>query len=243
MWYAKWKNSVRKSASWFLGGPDRQSFLPGYGSNRSELLTLAFSSGNTLSRSALICAGTESQVKWSGWAATEGRSSFGNKVSESKEDRHRPGAFRRRVGLYGVIWARISRWSSSQDPGVKAVAVDSVYLIWALYRHRLKTFVGTDSSAANTLVDSPWTSDLTDLVLQLYLMPRRRQRGAESAAACRFQALHSRKNTGALNAHAGSALKQGQTLAETEHSRCRLYDKASAEYDARIMLSSSMRFR
>lgn len=251
MWYEEtWKNSdATQSAGWFLsrGKPGPAVILShGYGSNRSELLTLAFELWKAGYHVLLydMRGHGESPVKWSGLGSYEKDDLLsGIRFLKAKKTDDGQELIDGRVGLYGVdMGAYISLVASSQDPGVKAVAVDSVYPDMGRFiNHRLKTFVGTDSSAANSLVDSPWTSDLTDLVLQLYLMRREDSApAAESAAAVSGSKLFiAGKNTGAfetLTRDLYAQAKDPKTLVEAEHSRMsRLYDKASVEYDARIV--------
>ena len=251
MWFdEKWKNSdSTQSAGWLLskGKPGPAVILShGYGSNRSELLTLAFELWKAGYHVLLydMRGHGESPVKWSGLGSYEKDDLLsGIRFLMTKKTDAGQELLDGRVGLFGVdMGGYISLVASSQDPGVKAVAVDSVYPDMGRFiNHRLKTFIGTDSSTANTLVDSHWTSDLTDLALQLYLMRREDSApAAESAAAATSSKLFiTAKNTGAFEALTRDLYAQAKdpkTLVEGEHSRMsRLYDQASAEYDARIV--------
>ncbi|HSO73911.1 MAG TPA: alpha/beta fold hydrolase, partial [Blastocatellia bacterium] len=251
MWYDEtWKNSdATQSAGWFLskGKPGPAIILShGYGSNRSELLTLAFELWKAGYHVLLydMRGHGESPVKWSGLGSYEKDDLLsGIRFLRTKKTDAGQELLDGRVGLYGVdMGGYISLVASSQDPGVKAVAVDSIYPDMGRFiNHRLKTFIGTDSSTANILVDSHWTSDLTDLALQLYLMRREDSApGAESAAAVTGSKLFiAAKNTGAfetLTRDLYAQAKEPKTLVEAEHSRMsRLYDQASAQYDARIV--------
>jgi pimeloyl-ACP methyl ester carboxylesterase len=251
MWFDEtWKNSdATQSTGWFLskGKPGPAIILShGYGSNRSELLTLAFELWKAGYHVLLydLRGHGESPVKWSGLGSYEKDDLLsGIRFLKTKKTDAGQELLDGRVGLYGVdMGGYISLVASSQDPGVKAVAVDSIYPDTGRFiNHRLKTFIGTDSSTANRLVDSHWTSDLTDLGLQLYLMRREDSAPAtESAAAAMGSKLFiTAKNTGAfeeLTRDLYAQAKDPKKLVEAEHSRMsRLYDEASAEYDARIV--------
>ena len=251
MWFDEtWKNSdATQSAGWFLsrGKPGPAIILShGYGSNRSELLTLAFELWKAGYHVLLydMRGHGESKVSWSGLGTYEKDDLLSAvKFLKSKKTEDGQELLDGRVGLYGVdLGGYISLVASSQDPTVKAVAVDSVYPdLERFINYQLKTFIGTDSSTANSFVDSHWTSDLTDLALQLYLMRREDSAPAAAsvAAVTGSKLFMTAKNTGAfealtldLYAHA----KDPKKLVAVDHSRMtRLYDQASAEYDARVV--------
>ena len=251
MWFdEKWRNSdSTQSVGWFLSRGKTGPVVilsHGYGSNRSELLTLAFELWKAGYHVLLydMRGHGESPVKWSGLGTYEKDDLLSAiKFLKTKKTDSGQDLIDGRVGLYGVdMGGYISLVASSQNPAVKAVAVDSVYPDMGHFiNHRLKTFIGTDSSTANVFVDSHWTSDLTDLALQLYLMRREDSApAAESAAAVNASKLFlSANNTGAfelLTHDLYLQAKDPKTLVEVEHTRMdRLYDKASAEYDARIV--------
>jgi pimeloyl-ACP methyl ester carboxylesterase len=182
MWFdEKWKNlDSTQSAGWFLsrGKPGPAIILShGYGSNRSELLTLAFELWKAGYHVLLydMRGHGESTVKWSGLGTYEKDDLLSaikflkNKKTEAGED-----LVDGRVGLFGVdMGGYISLVASSQDSAVKAVAVDSVYPDMAHFiNYQIKTFIGSDSATANRFIDSQLTSQLADLALQLYLMRR-----------------------------------------------------------------------
>ncbi|HWN99149.1 MAG TPA: alpha/beta fold hydrolase [Blastocatellia bacterium] len=251
MWFDDtWKNSdATQSSGWFLsqGKPGPVVILShGYGSNRSELLTLGFELWKAGYHVLLydMRGHGESSVKWSGLGTYEKDDLLSAiKFLKSKKANDGQPLIDGRVGLYGVdMGGYISLVASSQDPSVKAVAVDSVYPDMNRFiNNRLKTFIGTDSSAANSLVDSHWTSDLTGLALQLYLMRREDSAPAvESVAAVTGSKLFMKaKNTGAFEAltlDLYTQAKDPKKLVEVEYSRVtRLYGKASADYDAEVV--------
>src|SRR5262245_52427279 len=136
MWYEEtWKNSdSTQTVGWLLsqGKPSAGIVLShGYGSNRSEMLTLAFEfwkAGYNVLLYDLRGHG-ESPVKWSGLGTYEkddllSAIKFLRTQKTDKGEELCDG----RIGLYGVdIGGYVSLIASSQTPMVKAVAVDSVY--------------------------------------------------------------------------------------------------------------------
>jgi hypothetical protein len=146
--------------------------------------------------------------------------------------------------LYGVdLGGYISIAASSQDPVVKAVAVDSAFTdVRQVINHRLKTMVGSDSSFANSLVNSSLRARMTEITMQLYLMRREDHAPAlESVASSTGRKwmfitssespFHDRMTRELFN-----AAKDPKELAEVPYSRLnRLYDKESSEYDARLV--------
>jgi uncharacterized protein len=253
MWFEeKWKNSdATQTVGWLLsrGKPAPAVILShGYGSNRSEMLTLAFElwkAGYNVLVYDLRGHG-ESPVSWSGLGTYEKDDLLSAlKFLRSKRTETDQELLDGRVGLYGVdLGGYISLIASTQDPMIKAVAVDSVYPdISHFMSHQLKQIVGSDSNAANGLVDSHLTSQLTELAMQLYLLRREDSAPAfdsvATAASERKFLFIVGKNSGALGTmtrELHSATKSPKQLMEVEQSRLiRLYDKASAEYDARVV--------
>src|SRR5258705_361933 len=212
MWFdEKWKNSdSTQSVGWLLsvGKPAPAVILShGYGSNRSELLTLAFElwkSGYNVLVYDLRGHG-ESPVKWSGLGTYE-KDDFlsAMKIFPNRKTETRQGLFDGRVGLYGVdLGGYISLVAATQDPMIKAVAVDSVYPdVSHFMSYQLKKIVGSDSEMGNRLVDSHWTTQLTELAMQLYLMRREDSAPAlDSVATSGRKVLFiTGKNSGALGA-------------------------------------------
>jgi pimeloyl-ACP methyl ester carboxylesterase len=252
MWFEeKWKNSdSTQSVGWLLsrGKPAPAIILShGYGSNRSELLTLSFELWKAGYHVLLydLRGHGESPVKWSGLGAYElddllSALKFVRGQTNEKGEALLDG----RVGLYGVdLGGYISLVASRQDPMIKAVAVDSAYPdISHFVNYQLKGMIGSDSDLANRLVDSRWTSGMLDLGIQLYLMRRE-----DSATAVDSVATASGRKFFFITATNGGALtsmtrelhgaaKENKQIAEVERSRVdRLYDKASSEYDARVV--------
>jgi pimeloyl-ACP methyl ester carboxylesterase len=252
MWFEeKWKNSdSTQTVGWLLsrGKPAPAIILShGYGSNRSELLTLAFElwkAGYNVLVYDLRGHG-ESPVKWSGLGTYE----KDDLLSAMKFLRNRTNETGQplldgRVGLYGVdIGGYISLVASTQDPMIKAVAVDSVYPdVSHFMNHQLKKIVGSDSAMANRMVDSHWTTQLTELAMQLYLMRREDSAPALDSVATasgRKLLFITGKNSGGLGSMTRGlydAAKDQKQFVEVEQSRLiRLYDKASSEYDERVV--------
>ena len=252
MWFdEKWKNSdSTQSVGWLLsrGKPGPAIILShGYGSNRSELLTLAFElwkSGYNVLVYDMRGHG-ESPVKWSGIGTYEkddllsAMKFLRNRKTETGQD-----LLDGPVGLYGVdLGGYVSLVASAQDPMIKAVAVDSVYPdVSHFMSHQLKTIVGSDSDTANRLVDSRWITQLSELAMQVYLMRREDSAPAfdsvATASGRKFLFIVG-KNSGRLGAmtrELHSATKDPKQLVEFEQSRLvRLYDTPSSEYDARVV--------
>lgn len=252
MWFdEKWKNSdSTQTVGWLLsrGKPAPAVILShGYGSNRSELLTLAFElwkSGYNVLVYDLRGHG-ESPVKWSGLGTYEKDDLFSAlKFLRSQKTETGQDLLDGRVGLYGVdLGGYISLVASTQDPMIKAVAVDSVYPdVSHFMSHQLKTIVGSDSDTANRLVDSHWISQLTGLAMQVYLMRREDTAPALDSVATasgRKFLFITGKNSGRLGImtrELHDATKDSKQMVEVDQSRVnRLYDKASSEYDARVV--------
>jgi uncharacterized protein len=252
MWFdEKWKNSdSTESVGWFMsrGKPAPAVILShAYGSNRSEFLTLAFEiwkAGYHVLVYDMRGHG-ENPVMWSGLGTYE-KDDLLSAIKYLKERKNEAGQplLDGRVGLYGVeMGGYVSLVASSQDPAVKAVAVDSVYPdVIHFINHRLKSMVGTDSGRVNRLIDAPLTTRLTALAMQMYLMRREdTQPALESVAAAsgrRFLFITA-KDTGAYDTMTRElhlATKDPKELVEVAQSRLdRLYDKASSDYDARVV--------
>lgn len=252
MWFdEKWKNSdSTQSVGWLLsqGKPAPAVILShGYGSNRSELLTLSFElwkAGYNVLVYDLRGHG-ESPVKWSGLGTYE-RDDLLSAIKFLRSQRTESGQelVDGRVGLYGVdLGGYVSLVASSQDPAIKAVAVDSVYPdVSHFMNHQLKTVMGGDSDFARRLADSEWTNQLNDAGMQLYLMRREDSATAvesvESASGRRFLFIAG-KNSGALGEMTRELhrlTKDSKQFVEVEQSRLvRLYDKSSSDYDARVV--------
>jgi uncharacterized protein len=252
MWFEeKWKNSdSTQTVGWLLsrGKPAPAIILShGYGANRSELLTLSFElwkAGYNVLVYDLRGHG-ESPVKWSGLGTYEKDDLFSamkflrNRTNESGQP-----LLDGRIGLYGVdIGGYTSLIASGQDPMIKAVAVDSVYPdVSRFMNHQLRKMVGSGSEMANKLVDSRWTTQLSDLAMQLYLMRREDSAPALDSVAT----ITGRKILfiigkdsgpfGAMTRELYNAARDQKQMVEVEQTRLlRLYDKASSDYDERVV--------
>jgi pimeloyl-ACP methyl ester carboxylesterase len=252
MWFEeKWKNSdSTQTVGWLLsrGKPAPAVILShGYGSNRSELLTLAFElwkAGYNVLVYDLRGHG-ESPVKWSGLGTYEKDDLLSAlKFLRNRTNEGGQPLLDGRVGLYGVdIGGYVSLVAATQDPMIKAVAVDSVYPDVAHFMsHQLKKIVGRDSEMGNRLADSSWTTQLTELAMQLYLLRREDSAPALDSvgtASGRKLLFITGKNSGGLGAmtrELHDAAKDNKQFVEVEQSRIiRLYDTASSEYDARVV--------
>lgn len=252
MWFdEKWKNSdSTQTVGWLLsrGKPAPAIILShGYGSNRSELLTLAFElwkSGYNVLVYDLRGHG-ESPVQWSGLGTYE-KDDLLSAIRFLRSQKTESGQelLDGRIGLYGVdLGGYISIVASTQDPMIKAVAVDSVYPdVSHFMSYQLKSIVGSDSDIANRLADSHLTSQLNELAIQLYLLRREDTSPAVDSVATasgrKFLFITGKNSAGlALTTLAlHSAAKDPKQLAEVDQSRTiRLYDTASSDYDDRVV--------
>ncbi len=252
MWFdEKWKNSDgTQTVGWLLSrgktGP-AVILSHGYGSNRSELLTLSFElwkSGYNVLVYDLRGHG-ESPVNWSGLGTYEKEDLLSAiKFLRTQKTETGQDLLDGRVGLYGVdLGGYISLVASAEDPMIKAVAVDSVFPdVSHFMSHQLKTMVGGDSDMANRLANSEWTTNLTKLAMQLYLLRREDSAPAVDSVATatgRKFLFITGKNSGGLASmtrELHTATKDPKQLVEVEQSRLlRLYDQASSEYDARVV--------
>jgi pimeloyl-ACP methyl ester carboxylesterase len=247
----KWKNwDSTETVGWFLsrGKPAPAIVLShGYGSNRSDLLTLSFElwkAGYNVLVYDLRGHG-ESPVKWSGLGTYEKDDLLSairflrNMKTDDKQD-----MVDGRFGLYGVdVGGYISLIASSQDPGVKAVAVDSVYTnVNRFINARLRAMVGPDSGWANRALDSPWTSRLTDLAMQVYLLRQEDHspaeeaiRGASGRRLC-FITDTSKDLFNNMTRDLYAKAKDTKELIEVPQTRReRLYVKSSTDYDSKVV--------
>lgn len=252
MWFdEKWKNSdSTETVGWLLSrGKTGPAIIlsHGYGSNRSELLTLSFElwkAGYHVLVYDLRGHG-ESPINWSGIGTYE-KDDLLSAISFLKSRKNESGQdlLDGRIGLYGVdLGGYISLVASSQNPMVKAIAVDSVYPDIAHFiNHRFKSFVGADGGWANGLVESSWASRLTELAMQVYLLRREDSALAVDSvgsASGRRLLFITAKDTGVFDTMTRDlhdAAKDQKALAEVEKTRLtRLYDKNSSSYDARVV--------
>jgi pimeloyl-ACP methyl ester carboxylesterase len=246
----KWRNSDNtQSVGWFLTQTKPSPTIiisHGYGENRSEFLTLCFElwkAGYNVLLYDLRGHG-ESPVNWSGLGMYE-KEDLLSAINYVRTLKDPSGALigDGRIGLYGVeIGGYSSILAASQSPLVKAVALDSVYPDIPTYiKYRLKAGAGNDNPWAR-LIDYPATGQLTSLALQVYLTRRDDSETAEDALRSSFgrrflfivgpdsgplgnmtKALYQRANT-------------QKELAEVNKTRLgRLYEKDSADYDARVV--------
>ena len=257
----KWKNTDDTQAvGWFLsrGHPAPVVILShAYGSNRSELLSLGFELWKADYHVLVydMRGHGESPTKWSGLGTYEADDLLSaiNYLRAMKLPNGVPVATKTdvnqklvdgRFGLYGVdLGGYASLIASSQDPMVKAVAVDSVYLdVSHFIKTRMRGFIGSDSSWANKVIESSWTSKLTELSMQVYLL--RREDSVPALEAVR--GAHGRRflyitapKTGeqeAMTRELASQTKDQKEVIEVDNCRLkRLYDKAASTYDARVV--------
>jgi len=251
MWFdEKWRNADgTSSVGWFLshGKPGPAIILShGYGTNRSQLLTLSFELWKAGYHVLLydLRGHGESPVNWSGLGTYEKEdliSAIGF-MQGLKDDTGQP-LVDGRIGLYGIeIGGYVSLLASTQSPLVKAVAVDSIYPDFAHYiNYRLKSFVGS-GNAMSGLADADLTNQLTNLAMHLYLMRRDDDNNATTVTRTksgRRILFIVGKDSGLLgpmtrDLYAGA--QDQKELAEVAKTRLdRLYDQESADYDARVV--------
>ena len=251
MWYEeKWRNSDgTQSLGWLLvqekAGP-AIILSHGYGSNRSELLTLGFAlwkAGYHVLIYDLRGHG-ESPVKWSGLGTYE-RDDLLSAIKFLKERKNEKGEtlLDGRVGLYGVdLGGYASLAVSAEDPLVKAVAVDSVFPdVNHFVNAQLKSGVGKNEMG-NKLIDSVWTKRLAEISMQMYLLRREDSAPAleaVSTAAGRKTLFVTANDTGVydlMTRELYNAARGQKELVEVPRSRMnRLYESEGAAYDARIV--------
>jgi pimeloyl-ACP methyl ester carboxylesterase len=251
MWFdEKWRNADgTSSVGWFLSHGKSGPVIilsHGYGTNRSQLLTLSFElwkAGYHVLVYDLRGHG-ESPVDWSGLGTYEREDLISgiSFVRGLKDDAGQP-LLDGRIGLYGIeIGGYVSLLAASQSPLVRAVAVDSVYPDFAHYvNYRLRSLVG-DGNAMTRLADADITNHLTDLALHTYLMRRDDDNNAgtviKTTSGRRILFIVG-KDSGALGPMTRDLYARAQDqkeLAEVDKSRLdRLYDKESADYDARVV--------
>ena len=250
MWYdEKWKNSDgTQTVGWLLlrDHPAPAIILShGYGSNRSELLTLSFELWKSGYHVLLYDqrGHGESPVKWSGLGTYE-RDDLLSAIKFLKERKNEKGELilDGRVGLYGVdLGGYASLAASAEDPIIKAVAVDSVFPdVNHFVNAKLKSGVG-NNEMGNKLVDSQWTKRLAQLAMQVYLL--RREDGAPAREAVetatgRRMLFITANDTGVydlMTRELYNAARGQKELVEVEHSHMgRLYEKEAAAYDTRV---------
>ena len=251
MWFdEKWRNpDGTSSVAWFLshGKPGPAIILShGYGTNRSQLLTLSFELWKVGYQVLLydMRGHGESPVNWSGLGTYEKEDLISgiNFIKGLKDDSGQT-LVDGSIGLYGIeMGGYVSLLAASQTPMVKAVAVDSVYPDFGHYvNYRLKSFLGS-GNAMSRLADADVTNRLTGLAMHLYLMKRDDDGTASAAtrtASGRRLLFIVGKDSGDLGQMTRDlyAVTQDQKeLAEVEKTRLdRLYDKESADYDARVV--------
>lgn len=251
MWFdEKWRNNDgTSSVGWFLsrGKPGPAIILThGYGTNRSELLTLSFELWKAGYHVLLydMRGHGESPVDWSGLGTYEKEDLIsGIAFLKTIKDATGQPIVDGRIGLYGIeIGGYVSLLAASQSPLVKAVAVDSVYPDFAHYvNYRLKSFVG-NGNAMSRLADADLTNRLTGLALHTYLMRRDDDNNASTATRTisgRRILFIVGKDSGELGPMTRELYLKTQDqkeLAEVEKTRLdRLYEKESADYDARVV--------
>lgn len=247
----KWKNlDGTESVGWFFsqGKPAPTIILThGYGSNRSELLTLSFELWKAGYHILLydMRGHGESTVAWSGLGTYEKEDLLsGIKYLKGLKNGAGKELFDGRTGLYGVgLGGYVSLAASLQDPSIKAVAVDSAYPnVHDFVNHRLKTMVGPDSQWAHGLIDWQWTGSALELTMQLYLLRREDSDPATEAVGAttgRPTLFITGKDAGALEAMTKELFaqaKEPKQFVEVEQTRLsRLYDEKSSVYDAKVV--------
>jgi pimeloyl-ACP methyl ester carboxylesterase len=245
----KWKNSDNtQSVGWFLtqGKPAPVVILShAYGSNRSDLLTLGvelYKSGFHILMYDMRGHG-ESPVTWSGLGTYE-KEDLLSTIKFLKDMKTSTGQdlVDGRIGLYGVdLGGYVSLAASSEEPMVKALAIDSVYPdVSHFINFRLKNVVGENSAWANNLADSSWTKDLLGLTMQMYLLRREGDDSAlnsVTASGRKFLFITGKDSSipTKLTKELYEQTKGAKELVEMDKTRRdRLYTTDSSVYDARV---------
>ncbi|HKV41550.1 MAG TPA: alpha/beta fold hydrolase [Blastocatellia bacterium] len=251
IWFdEKWRDADgSQSVGWIMSqGKTAPGIIlsHGYGSNRSELLSLSFElwkAGYNVLVYDLRGQG-ESPVQWSGLGTYEKEDILSaiDYLKGLKTDGGQP-LLDGRLGLYGVeMGGYASLLAAAQSTLVKAVAVDSTYTDIPDYlNYRMKLSVG-NSSALSRLIDAPVVGNLTNLSVNLYL---RRNEEAETAAQA-VKVKSDRKTLFIAGADSGALGKMTKDLyagcagpkelAVVAKSRLnRLYEKESQDYDVKVV--------
>jgi uncharacterized protein len=245
----KWKNSDgTQTVGWFLtqGKPAPAVILShAYGSNRSDLLTLGvelYKAGFHILLYDMRGHG-ESPVNWSGLGTYE-KEDLLSSIKFLKDMKTPTGQdlVDGRIGLYGVdLGGYVSLVASSEEPMVKAIAVDSVYQnVSQFVNFRLKGIVGEKGFLATNVADSSWTKDLLALTLQTYLLRRDADDSAlksVSAAGGKFLFITGKDSSTptTLTKELFEQTKGTKEVAELDKTRReRLYTTDSSIYDARV---------
>jgi pimeloyl-ACP methyl ester carboxylesterase len=245
----KWKNSDgTQTVGWFLtqGKPAPAVILShAYGSNRSDLLTLGvelYKAGFHILLYDMRGHG-ESPVTWSGLGTYE-KEDLLSSIKFLKDMKTTTGQdlVDGRIGLYGVdLGGYVSLVASSEEPMVKAIAVDSVYQnVSQFVNFRLKGVVGEKGVFATNVGDSSWTKDLLALTLQTYLLRRDADDSAlksVSAAGGKFLFITGKDSSTptTLTKELFEQTKGAKEVAELDKTRReRLYTTDSTLYDARV---------
>jgi pimeloyl-ACP methyl ester carboxylesterase len=247
----KWKNQDEtESVGWFLNqGKPAPSIIVShaYGSNRSELLTLAFELWKTGYNVLLfdLRGHGESSVKWCGLGMYE-KDDVLSAIKHLKTLKNEAGQelLDGRIGLYGVGlggYASLAAFGMSTD--VKTLVIDSPYKDANHFiNDRFKNNMTEGSEWAHRLADSPWTARLTELMMQTYLMRREDSApplqiiGSSSDKRILFI---TGKDAGTLQETTRELFNQAKCqkdFAEVEQTRLdRLYNEKSQAYDARVV--------
>jgi esterase/lipase len=245
----KWKNSDgTQTVGWFLtqGKPAPAVILShAYGSNRSDLLTLGvelYKAGFHILLYDMRGHG-ESLVNWSGLGTFEKEDLLSSiKFLKDMKTQNGQDLVDGRIGLYGVdLGGYISLVASSEEPMVKAIAVDSAYQnISQFVNYRLKGVVGEKGAFATNVADSTWTKDLLGLTMQTYLLRREADDSAlksVSVAGRKYLFIIGKDSSipTTLTKELYEQTKGAKELAELDKTRRdRLYTTDSTAYDTRV---------
>ena len=246
----KWKNSDgTQSVGWFLtqGKPAPAVILThGYGSNRSDLLTLGvelYKVGCHVLMYDMRGHG-ESPVPWSGLGTYEKDDLF-SAIHFLKEMKTASGGdlIDGRIGLYGVdLGGYVSLTASAENPLVKAIAVDSVYPdVEQFINHQLKNVTGKTGVIASNLSEAKWARDLMKWTTQVYLLRREDATSAVDSVIAssgrKFIFITGKDSSvqATMTKDLHNQTKATKELIEVEKTRQeRLYTEESATYDLRV---------
>ncbi len=247
----KWKNTDgTQSVGWLLNQnrPAPAIILThGYGSNRSDLLTLSvelYKAGYHVLLWDMRGHG-ENPVKKSGIGMYE-KDDLISAIKFMKGLRTQTGQdlLDGRIGLYGVdLGGYATLAASDEDPAIKAVVADSVYPnVERFINYRLKYVIGGNNNMVNGLADYTWTKEVLRLTTQAYLMRREEQSDAVesvSTSSNRKYLYIGSKNATPIDAMTREMFEQTRSpkeFVEVDKTRQeRLYTNESAVYDERVV--------